>query len=145
MGATSLQDRDAAGGCHPDHGAELVEQQRPWRVGMFGGVVEVRKREDRQRGRLVGHRVRVGAPHHDRPFPERLDQPDGDHLAVSGRARGHELPPGQGERDLEPVRAAGEILHPLGALDVASVLGSRVAPMRACSSGSFSARARSAG
>ena len=65
MRAGALQDRDPAAGGHVDHGPELVEHQRPRRVGLPGGGVDVGDRQDGDRGRFVGHVVGVGAPHHD--------------------------------------------------------------------------------
>ena len=83
-----MQDRDAALRGHLDHGAELVQQQRPRRAGLLGGVVQVREREHRERGGLVGHRVGVRSPHHDRPLPQRFHEAHGDGLPVRRRGAG---------------------------------------------------------
>jgi hypothetical protein len=79
-------------------------------VGLFGGVVEVGEREDGERGGFVGHGVGVGAPHHDRALLERLDEADGDGVAVAGQAWGDELSGGERECDLEPERSAGDVV-----------------------------------
>jgi len=109
VGAAALQDRDAALRGHLDHRPELVQQQRPRRAGMLSGVVQISEREHRQGGGLVGHRVGVGAPHHDRPLTQRLDQPHRDAFPVRRGAWSDERAAGERERDLEPERAARQI------------------------------------
>jgi len=95
--------------------------------------MQVREGEHRERGGFVGHRVRVGAPHHHRPLLERFDQPHGDRLPVAGDAWGDELTAGERERDLEPIGGAGEVLDALWAMHIAAVLpGSAGQPRMPC-------------
>ena len=108
--AGALQDRDAASGGHVDHRAELVEHQRPRRAGVPGRGVQVGEREHGDRGGLVGHVVRVGAPHHDGAGFERLDESDGDGVAVRREPWREDLAPGGAHHQLEPHQPAGEVL-----------------------------------
>ena len=110
VAAAALQDRDGAIGGHLDHGAELVEHQRPRHAGLACGVVQVGEREHGHRGGLVGHHVGVHAPHHDRPGAERVDESDADRFSVGRDPGRDDLAVGERERDLQPRRAAGEIL-----------------------------------
>jgi hypothetical protein len=106
VAAATLKDRDRPARRHLDHGAELVEHQRPQRAGLRGRVVEVGEREYGHRGGLVGHDVGVHPPHHDGSRSERVDEADADRLAVGGESRGNDLTVGERERHLESSRPA---------------------------------------
>ena len=100
VAAAALEDRDRAARGHLDHGAELVEHQRPRHAGLSGGVVEIGERQHGHRGRLVRHDVCVRPPHHDGARFERVDQADADRVTFRGDPRRHDLAACQRERDL---------------------------------------------